>query len=113
MEASVIPSAMFYNSAIATSVDLVGEWKKFQSSDNTKVFNFFSYPYLIPVEAKYKVIRLQFDSLMSSQVMNDLIHMCTVIHYVLCDLCYEYLGPSPLQQIFGAQGGWQPRVSFT
>jgi len=69
LEANIIPSALFYNPAIATSVDLVGEWRKFQTSDNSKVFNFFSYPYLIPVEAKYGVIRLQFDSMMSSQAI--------------------------------------------
>lgn len=73
LEASIIPTALFNNSAIASTVDLVGEWKKYQTSDNAKVFNFFSYPYLIPVEAKYTIISLQFQGLMSSQVNNSFI----------------------------------------
>lgn len=69
-EAHIIPTSLFYNSSIAQFIDLTEEWRKYQTSDTATVFNFFSYPYLIPVEAKYKIIRLQFDGLMSSQVLS-------------------------------------------
>ena len=68
IEASIIPSSLFYNPAISRAVDLSDEWTKYKTSDNTKVFNFFSYPYLIPVESKYKIIRYEFERQMSSQV---------------------------------------------
>lgn len=69
VEASIIPNTRFYNNAIATAVNLTEEWGKYQTSDNSKVFNFFSYPYLIPVAAKYKIIRVQCEGRMASQVV--------------------------------------------
>ena len=73
LEANIIPNTRFYNREISTAVNLTDEWRKYQISDNSKVFNFFSYPYLIPVGAKFKIVRLEFEGQMASQVIVTLL----------------------------------------
>jgi hypothetical protein len=67
-EAKIVPSSLFYNRSVPTHVNMSSEWDKFLQSDVSTVFNFFSYPFLFPVEAKLDLIRSHFARQMQYQV---------------------------------------------
>ena len=66
-EANIIPVSLFCNPSIPQAINLFDEWNKFKTSDVSKIFNFFSYPFLFPVEAKDRVIRWEFRNQMNLQ----------------------------------------------
>lgn len=66
-EASIVPSSMFSNDLIPLTINVLEEWSKFKSSDVSKIFNFFSYQFLFPIEAKNQIIRSEFRNQMISQ----------------------------------------------
>ena len=52
---------MFYSSGISQHIDLVDELRKMIVNNNSNIFNFFSYPFLLPVDAKNKIIRFNLN----------------------------------------------------
>jgi hypothetical protein len=66
-EASIVPASLFCNPSVPQAIDLFGEWSKFKTSDVSKIFNFFSYQFLFPVEAKDRVVRWEFRNQMNLQ----------------------------------------------
>jgi hypothetical protein len=67
-EANIVPFSLFSNLEVANSVDIFAEWGKFKTVDVSKIFNFFSYPFLFPIEAKHKIILSEFRNQMAHQV---------------------------------------------
>lgn len=62
-----MPASMFSNDLIPLTINIFEEWSKFKSTDVSKVFNFFSYQFLFPIEAKNQIIRAEFRNQMANQ----------------------------------------------
>lgn len=61
LESGVIPLSSFYLKNLHTYVNLHEEWNKFiLMGKNSKVFNYFSYPFIIDCEVKNIVLRVNF-----------------------------------------------------
>jgi hypothetical protein len=63
-EANIVPISLFCNQSVPQAIPIVEEWNKFKTSDVSRVFNFFSYPFLFPLEAKNQIIRSEFKEQM-------------------------------------------------
>mmetsp|Transcript_6189 Transcript_6189/g.9333 ORF Transcript_6189/g.9333 Transcript_6189/m.9333 type:complete len:1082 (-) Transcript_6189:109-3354(-) len=68
-EAKIVPPNLFYNVTISKALNIHTEWYKYKTTDVSRVFNFFSYPFLVPVEAKNEIIRSEFRQQMQQQVV--------------------------------------------
>jgi hypothetical protein len=66
-EANIVPISLFCNQTVPRAMSLSEEWNKFKTSDVSKIFNFFSYPFLFPLEAKNRIIRSEFKQQMQMQ----------------------------------------------
>lgn len=80
-ESNIVPVSLFCNQSLPRSINIYEEWEKFKTSDVSKIFNFFSYPFLFPIEAKNNVIRSEFRNQMRQQVT---IFIIFLIHLIYC-----------------------------
>ncbi len=69
VEEQIIPEHLFYNNSVAKYGNLSVEWSKFTAIDtSSQVFNFWSYPFLIPDTIKYAVLLNDFKNRSKLQV---------------------------------------------
>ena len=64
-----MPESLFYNEAVPRTVRLQKEWILFRSqSFNSSVFNYCSYPFLVPEVNKLSLLRFEFKNQQDTQV---------------------------------------------
>ena len=64
-----MPESLFYNEAVPRTVRLQKEWILFRSqSFNSSVFNYCSYPFLVPEVHKLSLLRFEFKNQQDTQV---------------------------------------------
>ena len=73
-EAKIIPPHLFYNPTVPASLNIYTEWENFVMSDMNKVFNYFSYPFLLPAEVKNDIIHRVFSQQKVLHVREPLCH---------------------------------------
>ena len=64
-----MPESLFYNETVPRTVRLQKEWILFRSqSFNSSVFNYCSYPFLVPEVHKLSLLRFEFKNQQDTQV---------------------------------------------